>query len=431
MADITTRIKGKPLELQAAFTQVTEGLADALLETFRDRSDWRSIQTSFESWDAATWELAPFVANVQGIAPLLFSRLHSLPAWELLSDELREFVAEQYQLNGQRMQGWQTNLQTILREANARHVDVLLMKGCQLATAYYGNPAERVMADIDLLVKPRALSTASEAFAAAGYPEGENMQRHLRFLGPHRRIVTTVGEHPDNVMDIEAHTRLADLCFDQQVDLTELLSNHWHETSHQGERTFALTAPALFVFLLLHGGANVMRHTWRLIQMVDVVLVARRLNEVEWGEVARLVEVCHGGWWAYASVRIVENYLPGTIPAALLRTWQSVAPGFVRNRSRSWRITDVTLSNLSHLTLRDRLQWARTPAHAIQYLVQKALPTPAQVVDYAAWQHEPTGHLRAYKQYYRVVLRWLRPAHMRKVELHQDQEMEFYRKVRW
>jgi hypothetical protein len=232
-------------------------------------------------------------------------------------------------------------------------------------------------------------------------------------------------------MDIELHVRLGDLCLNQVVDLTELLRAYQQFTTYGDSRAAVLTEPALFVYLLLHSGANVMRHTWRLIQLIDLVLVAQRLDAADWAEVQRLVNACGGAWWAYAPAQVAANYATDIVPMDLLKAWRQAAPAAVRSEAPRWGIADVSLSNLRRLSVRDRLRWARSPRHAALYLLQKMIPTPAQVQDYAAWQHQPSGRANAYRAYYRTVLRWLRPSYSRPIHLRDEEDMEFYRKIRW
>ena len=168
--------------------------------------------------------------SLQGIAPLLHTRLGArTAAGGDFAPIFRDYLAEQCQSNRLRMERWRAMLQAVLREANARDVPLLLLKGSHTARFCYDDPGERVLADIDLFITSDRLDDGRAAIIAAGFPEGENMARHVRFLGPNRRVVRYDGEHPDNRMDIELHTKVADQCFTQVVDLTPLLREHWRE----------------------------------------------------------------------------------------------------------------------------------------------------------------------------------------------------------
>ena len=104
----------------------------------------------------------------------------------------------------------------------------------------------------------------------------------------------------------------------------------------------------------------------------DIVLLAARMSAEDWSQLRQLIATMQGGWWAYAPARLVERYRPGAIPADLLCDWRAQAPPLVRARAEGWGITDVSLCNLRRLSLGNRLQWARSPVQALDYLWQKS-----------------------------------------------------------
>lgn len=115
--------------------------------------------------DLDTEELAR-QAVAQGIGPLLYGRLRGTG---LLPPEAEEPLRRAYYANAGRNARILHELEAALRQLEAAHVPVLLLKGAALAQTVYENPALRPLGDLDLLVHPADTDPALRALAGLGY----------------------------------------------------------------------------------------------------------------------------------------------------------------------------------------------------------------------------------------------------------------------
>jgi len=89
----------------------------------------------------------------QGVASLLYQRLHHTPTFAMLPDDIRvslSMAAREAALLSLRRQ---RAMADILAAFQARSIPVIVLKGAFLAAHVYRNPSQRQMLDVDLMVR--------------------------------------------------------------------------------------------------------------------------------------------------------------------------------------------------------------------------------------------------------------------------------------
>jgi len=107
------------------------------------------------------WDLLLKSGKRHGILPLVyfhFKDMNEIPLWVM------EKLEDVYYRIAYRNMRIYTLLIKILNGLNARGIEVILLKGVELAEMIYGNIALRPMYDIDLLVKKEDVSEVEKIF---------------------------------------------------------------------------------------------------------------------------------------------------------------------------------------------------------------------------------------------------------------------------
>ncbi|HVT59854.1 MAG TPA: nucleotidyltransferase family protein [Thermoanaerobaculia bacterium] len=243
------------------------------------------------AWPPERWWLFRQVCQAHGVAPLLARRL----GWPA-STAAGSWLAAQYAANRQRVAKIHDELRQILAAFAAAGVPLVPLKGAPLGILLYDDPAERPMADLDFLLRPDDLERAAPLLAGLGYEKIWTGWKHLRFARPeNRQVVDPSCEHPDNPRVLELHPRCRERLRDQMIDLTDSIWEAVRPGELLGQRSWLLEPAACWLQLAVHATHHIMMNRFRLIQLLDLALLA-------------------GGWagWAGASVGVGAAASVGT-----------------------------------------------------------------------------------------------------------------------
>src|SRR6185437_3750446 len=131
--------------VQSALQRITESLATGLGDPQAGCPDWSELE----------WRLAPAVAAIHGISPLLAGALR----WQGPA-HWAHFLAEQRRHNLLRQQRIEELLATIHERSHSAGIAIVALKGAALQMAGVYAAGERPMAELDLLVRPDDVETA-------------------------------------------------------------------------------------------------------------------------------------------------------------------------------------------------------------------------------------------------------------------------------
>lgn len=184
------------------------------------------------------------------------------------------------------------------------------------------------------------------------------------------------GEHVDNPIKIELHTRIAELLPVRPSDITDFLIPR---PRRAGLNAYP-SAASLIMHLLLHAAGNMRARALRLIQLHDIALLAARLGPADREEIIAARVDGQALWWASPPLRLTARYYPIAIPPGLCERLVSECTWWLNRRARQQQLTDVSWSNI-RVEAFPGLEWSRTPGEAITFMRSRIWPSRAALLE--------------------------------------------------
>lgn len=155
--------------------------------------------------DEASWRQLLALAQIHGVAPLLFWRLAKADLLSAIPSAIASAFKETYTqtlINNRRMQ---SVFQAVVGELSAAGIGVMPLKGLVLAHRYYGDLALRPMTDMDVLVRQEDVARAASALRRLGYHAADGMGSPSGFYA---MTSATVAYARPQSLSIEIHWEL-------------------------------------------------------------------------------------------------------------------------------------------------------------------------------------------------------------------------------
>lgn len=380
-----------PLDaVQAALYRITERLAAALGRAVAEPPAWSELE----------WRLAPAVAAIHGISPLLAATLR----WQGPPDWSR-FLAEQRQHTLLRQRRIAELLATIDERSRSAGIALVALKGAALQRAGVYAAGERPMADLDLLVHPADAQAAVAVLLALSYRDAGTTWKHRGFEPPGAEPRTTLGEHADNPIKIDLHHKVCERLPLTPTDLTDLVLPPGAQPGLNGYPNTG----TLLAHVLAHASGSMTHRGLRLIQLCDITRLAGRMSGADWEELLRL----HGDkrrlWWTAPPLVLAARYFPGAVAHDVLAQLERGCPWMLRQAVRRRKLADFSYSHL-YIDPIPGLLWARSPTQALRYVGSRAFPSRAQRAQMQVasrtgpWSAEPLWHRQSQA---RRIVQWL------------------------
>jgi hypothetical protein len=376
--------------VQAALHRITDSLAAGLGD----------LDANPPAWSELEWRLAPAVAAMHGISPLLAQarRWRGPPHWE-------SFLAEQRHHTVLREQRIEELLATLDERARSAGIAVVALKGAALQMAGVYATGERPMADLDLLVRPGDVEAAVAVLLALSYHDAGTTWKHQGFEPPGADRHAVLGEHADNPIRIDLHHRIHERLPLHPVDLTDIV---FPQHARPGLNGYP-RAPALLAHVLAHAAGNMISRALRLIQLCDIARIARNMSAADWEDLARL----HGSdrrlWWAAPPLMLTARCFPDAIPHEVLARFESSCPWLLGHAVRRRKLADFSYSHL-YIDPIPGILWARSPLQALQYVGSRIFPSREQreqmhvASKTGPWSVEPQWHRQSQV---RRIVQWM------------------------
>lgn len=376
--------------VQAALHRITEALAIALARADAGRPAWSELE----------WRLAPAVAAIHGISPLLAAAL----PWQGPA-HWASFLAEQRRHTLLRQQRIGELLARIEAHSRSAGIAVVPLKGAALQRAGVYAAGERPMADLDLLVLPADVEAAVAVLLALSYHDAGTTWKHQGFEPPGAERYATLGEHADNPIKIDLHHRISERLPLTPTELTDLVFPPQAQPGLNGYPSPA----ALLAHVLAHAAGSMTHRGLRLIQLCDIARLARRMTDADWEELLRL----HGRnarlWWATPPLTVAARYFPDPVPAAVRVRLEQGCPWVLRRVARRRTLADFSYSHL-YIDPLPGIVWVRSATQALRYVSSRVFPSREQLTQMRVaartgpWSAEPQWQGQSQV---RRILQWL------------------------
>jgi hypothetical protein len=347
--------------LRAALGRTTEYLAREL----------HAPRESAPEWNELEWNVARAVAAMQGITVLLANRLRwrGPPSWQA-------FLATQRELALQRDARIKLLLAHIDAAMHANGVPCIALKGSALRPLRLYHPGERPMGDIDLMTLPRHSHAVAHVMRQLDYVQSFETRRHAVYAPRNCAPAVMFGEHPDNVLKIEVHARIAEMLPVAEVEI----SAGWLDNEAPPGISPYPAMAELMRHLLLHAAGNMRAHGLRQIQLHDIALLAARLGDADWLRLLETPESRGGAWWMLPPLALAARYYPGAIAQPLLSEFTARCPPPLCRVASRMTLTGVSWSNL-RIAAFPGICWSRSPLEVMRFIRSRVFPSRVAVTE--------------------------------------------------
>ncbi len=180
--------------------------ADRLLILCLHAGDrFEAAESALQSASGETLDTMVESAFRQHLNTLFYSRLKQARLFGLLTSDGQQRLRNAYQAYAAAVTVFDHDIRKPLQILEKEGIDVVALKGFHLAHSVYDNPAERLMCDIDLLVRRRDIVRAAETLIALGYGSA-NYRPIESMCDDHHHIVPLSNKRGDT---IELHWALS------------------------------------------------------------------------------------------------------------------------------------------------------------------------------------------------------------------------------
>jgi hypothetical protein len=318
-------------------------------------------------WTAFEWHIARAVTAMHGVSSLLHEglRWQGPECW-------RQFLFEQRDQSIARHREIERLLEAIDFQARVAGVALVALKGAALHANKIYSAGERPMGDIDLLVRAGDLKASYQVLELCGYTAAFSMQRHEVFQPRAKKVVIAcrLGEHVNNPIKIEMHTRVAERLPVNAIDITGFV---FPSAAHAGLNAYP-SAASLMLHLLLHAAGNMRARALRLIQLHDIGRMAARFADQDWEELLAMCPDGRAPWWALPPLMLAARYFSAKIPCDLFARLRLECPWLLRRRARHQRLAGVSWSNI-RIEAFPGVEWARSGREALAFMSSRIWPS--------------------------------------------------------
>jgi hypothetical protein len=177
------------------------------------------------------------------------------------------------------------------------------------------------------------------------------------------------GEHADNYIKIELHTRIAEKL---PLRITDVTDSIYPCTPHPGLNAYPSKA-ALLAHLLIHAAGGMAYSAMRIMHLHDIALVSARMDGSDWDELMKQSLPANKRWWALPPLQLTARYYPRAIPTDVLATVSKDCPWTLRHLVRHHRISDVSLS-YPWVQAFPGIGWSQSWAEIVEYIGGRIWP---------------------------------------------------------
>jgi hypothetical protein len=338
--------------LQGTLRKITERLAGELAHPTLVAPDWSPIE----------WRLARAIAVIHCVSPLLSGSLR----WQGPAP-WRDFLAGQKAHVAARHRRIQELLDQIDARSREEGIAIVGLKGAALHSMGFYCAGERPMADVDLLVQAGDTTRAGQLLRSLGLGESFTNWKHEVFEPKVCNVHKGLGEHTDNYLKVELHTRIAEKL---PLRITDVTDSVYPRRPHPGLNAYPSNA-ALMMHLLLHAAGSMAYRALRLLHLHDIALVASRMSGSDWDDLEG--QSMNRPWWALPPLQLTARYYPDTVPTDVLAALANHCPWILRRVVRHRRLSEVSLS-YPWVEAFPGIAWSQSIVEAAAYVGRRIWP---------------------------------------------------------
>lgn len=275
------------------------------------------LEDTLVTLSAGDWEELLLLAKEQGLALLLYDRLHDLKGNERLPQTVLERLHEVYLQATARNMVMLFHAGILLKALKARDLDVIVLKGVYLAEAVYPSIGLRTFGDLDLLVRKTDLGAALGVMQELGY----QLTTWYDAQAPNTEIKHIPPLKKQDAPMVELHWRI----LEEDAPFTIDMDGIWQRAvpaSIADSDVLALGAEDLILHLCIHftyqhrlgGGVK---------YLYDIVEVLQRFEgRIDWQQLAATAKVWGVERVVWLTLRLVQEITIAAVPPEALQQLQ-------------------------------------------------------------------------------------------------------------
>ena len=298
------------------------------------------------------WDVVLDCASTHGLLPLLYHRLCALE-FRGVPPPFRRKLTDTFGVNAIRNVLLAQEFERVLAQLGAAGVPIIPLKGIPLAESLYGDPALRVCADLDVLVRPQDLEQSLRLLEASGYKVRGGSPDLVRLVARYGKDCALMREDGAHTYPLQVHCGLIWGGPAERQLLDEIWSDALPLPFHSAP-AYALSPDWEFLYLAVHAARHgLVPFKW----LVDLDWIFVR-GGLDWENVQK--KAARFGWErpVQRCLAACADLLETPIPEPFLRTPARERISLHASRPGPLQTPQETLFSFRLLpSLRQRLQF--------------------------------------------------------------------------
>jgi hypothetical protein len=200
------------------------------------------------------WDVLLERARTHGLVPLLYHRLGALD-FRGVPPPVRRELTDAFGVNAIRNILLSQELVRVLTRLGGAGVPVIPLKGVTLAESFYGDPALRTCADLDILVHPKHFAESLHLLQASGYESHVGEPLFVGLMARYGKDCVLMREDARSVFPLQVHCGLIWGGPAERRLLTEIWADALPQPFHAAP-AYALSPEWEFLYLAVHAARH-------------------------------------------------------------------------------------------------------------------------------------------------------------------------------
>jgi hypothetical protein len=230
------------------------------------------------------WPLLLERSYAHQVYPLVYRNLRQL-GFPGVPDEVQASLKGTYSANALRNRLLAEELACLLHLLRDTGIPAIPLKGVTLAESLYGDPADRVCADIDLLIPPAHVNQALDLIRASGYRDEFPSTFFSKLALRYGRHYVLVRDNPRASFRLELHWQLVQHSCRNDEAITDI----WAEArpkSFFGAPALSLSPEWQFLYLSIHAAD----HEWQSLKWLSDIHEVASSTPIDWAKAKQKAE---------------------------------------------------------------------------------------------------------------------------------------------
>jgi hypothetical protein len=266
------------------------------------------------------------IALQQNTTPLLYYNLNRLRLTETIPQSTLRALRRYYYDNLQKNLYIEKEVCRLIDLLAKSNITVIPFKGFSIVQTLYGNPALRMMVDVDILIKTSDLPRLKKIMFSDGYKACTEEGTGEKSSCPQHEICFSKQTALWFIIFIELHLEIV-----PARPYKLILPRLWQRTTatvSNGQKMLHFSPEDTFLVLALHLRRHARRLT--LVFILDIAeLLNARLNTLDWNYIKENTENNHIRASVYCSLYLAQEILASRIPDQIIDLFR---PNFIKGR---------------------------------------------------------------------------------------------------